>query len=315
MPELQFRPAVRNAAPLLIAIAAVSGGGKTYTALVLAAGLVGSNGKVGMLDTENGRGEMYADSPGIMKALPQGFSYLGMDPDYSPARFIDYLKAAEKAGIEALIVDSFTHEWEGIGGCCEIAEKNKLGGMDNWSLAKREHKRLVNYLLTTKMHLIFCLRAREKIKIDKKLPKNEQIVPLGLQPIAEKNFVFEVLLSIQLEEHTHFARAIKIPEGLAEMFSKERMLTKEDGARIAAWNATGSTKHAEAEVIRRLQVRAAEAADNGMDAYKAFFTEIGEDGRKRLEKHHEDNKKVAAAADKKEPNDPKGDSSNNAAAE
>lgn len=314
MPELQFRPAARKTAPLLIAIASVSGAGKTYTALLLGAGLAGPNGKVGMLDTENGRGEMYADSPGIMKALPQGFSYIGMDPDFSPDRFIDYLKAAEKADIDVLIVDSFTHEWEGIGGCCDIADKKKLGNMPNWSLAKREHKRLVNYLLTTKMHLIFCLRAREKVKIDLKRPQNDQIIPLGLQPIAEKNFVFEMLLSVQLAEYTHFAKGIKVPEGLAGIFVKERMLTKEDGERIAAWNSSGSNKFADAESVRRLQIRALEAAEEGFASYKQFFDEIGEDARKSLRPYHDENKRIATVADKKESSDPQSDSANNPAA-
>lgn len=298
MPDLlQFRPAVRKAAPLLISIASVSGGGKTYTSLLLAAGLAGPGGKVGMLDTENGRGEMYADSPGIMKALPHGFAYIGMDPPFSPDRYIQYIKAAEKNGIDVLVIDSGSHEWEGTGGCCEIAEDKKLGGMDNWSLAKREHKKFVNTLLSTNMHIIVCLRARDKIKIDKKLPKNEQIVPLGIMPICEKNFVFEMLLSVMLDETTHHGKAIKVPEGLQKIFDTPRLLTSADGELIKQWNSGG--KHMEGEALRRLQMRAQEAVEGGLKAYGEFWNkELTKEDRQALASVHEANKAAAEAVDK-----------------
>ena len=316
MPDLlQFRPAVRKAAPLLISIASVSGGGKTYTSLLLAAGLAGPGGKVGMLDTENGRGEMYADSPGIMKALPHGFAYIGMDPPFSPERYIQYIKAAEKNGIDVLVIDSGSHEWEGTGGCCEIAESAK--GMPNWSSAKREHKKFVNTLLSTNMHIIVCLRARDKIKIFNKgdeivlgptapgLPgepgppvaEKTTIMPLGLQPIAEKSFVYEMLLSIMLDEMTHHGRAIKVPEGLRAIFDRPRLLTMQDGEQIRKWNSGG--KHMEGEALRRLQMRAQEAFEGGLKAYGEFWNkELTKEDRQALASVHEANKAAAEAVDK-----------------
>ena len=250
-----------------------------------------------MLDTENGRGEMYADSPGIMKALPHGFAYIGMDPPFSPERYIKYIKAAEKHGIDVLVIDSGSHEWEGTGGCCEIAEDNKLGGMDNWSLAKREHKKFVNTLLSTNMHIIVCLRARDKIKIDKKLPKNEQIVPLGIMPICEKNFVFEMLLSVMLEETNHHGKAIKVPEALQKIFDTPRLLTSADGELIKQWNSGG--KHIEGEALRRLQMRAQEAVEGGLKAYGEFWNkELTKEDRQALASVHEANKAAAEAVDK-----------------
>jgi AAA domain-containing protein len=293
MPDLKLRPAVRKAAPLLISVSSVSGGGKTYTSLLLAAGLAGPDGKVGMLDTENGRGEMYADSPGIMAALPNGFSYLALDPPFTPARYTEHLKALEAAGMRVAVVDSGTHEWEGTGGCSEMAENNKLGGMDNWSLAKREHKKFLNFLLSTKMHVIICLRARDKVKI-----VNKQVIPLGILPITEKNFVFEMLLSLALDETTHHATAIKIPEGLQGIFDKPRMLTKADGELIAKWNDGGSKKHEAEEALRRLQIRATEAMDNGLVAYEKFFKELTKQERLMLEPFHQGYKQQAEEADK-----------------
>ena len=59
--SFSFRPAERSQAKPLIGLYAESGCGKTYSALLLARGFVGSAGKIGMIETEAGRGEAYAD--------------------------------------------------------------------------------------------------------------------------------------------------------------------------------------------------------------------------------------------------------------
>ena len=164
---MTFAKAVRKSVPLLISIAGTSGSGKTYSALLMAAGLAGPKGRVGFLDTENGRGSMYADSPGIIEALPAGYEIMELDAPFTPQRYTEAIEAAEKSGINVLVVDSATHEWEGIGGCAEMAENNKLGGQPNWAMAKRAHKRFVNRALASSMHIIFCLRARDKVKMVK----------------------------------------------------------------------------------------------------------------------------------------------------
>lgn len=304
---LEFRKATRKAVPMLLGISSVSGGGKTFSALLVAAGIAGPSGRVGFIDTENGRGEMYADSPGIIKALPRGYDYLRFDPPFSPERYIEHIEAAEKAGITVCVLDSFTHEWEGIGGCTEIAEKNPLGRMPNWSKAKMAHKRMMNRLLTSTMHIILCIRAREKVKMFKRgdlmvvnaaavesepqVADKDTIVSLGLQPITEKNAVFELTVSLQLDERTHHAVPIKVPEPLMPLFPGGRLLTREDGERIAQWNNTGSAL----DPAEQLRKRARAAAGEGTEAYRAFFSALTPAQKKSI--NHEENKCIAAEAD------------------
>lgn len=304
---LEFKKAVRKSVPMLLSISSVSGGGKTFSALLMAAGIAGRTGRVGFIDTENGRGEMYADSPGIVKALPDGYDYLRLDPPFSPERYTEYIQAAEKAGITVCVIDSGTHEWEGIGGCTEIAEKNPLGRMPNWSKAKMAHKRFVNHLLSSPMHLIFCLRAREKVKIFKKgdlmatgafIPSDESlpvaekdcVVPLGLQSIAEKSFVYEMLVSLMLDERTHHAIPVKVPEPLVSLFPGGRLITKEDGERIRQWNDTGCTA---VDANEQLIKRARAIAEDGMAAYEDFFRGLTPAQRKALAPVHQECKAIA----------------------
>ena len=306
---LEFRKAQRKAAPMLMAISSVSGGGKTFSSLLVAAGIAGDKGRVGMIDTENGRGEMYADSPGIKAALPSGYEYLRFDPPFGPDRYIEHIKAAEDAGITVCVVDSGTHEWEGIGGCAEIAEKNKLGGMPNWAKAKMAHKRFVNHLLSSPMHIIFCLRARDKVKIFKKgdlmvtsagevvedgrVADKDLIMPLGLQPICEKNFVFEMLVSLQLDEHTHHAVPLKVPEPLVKLFPGRKLLTKADGEAIQRWNEDAPV----IDVVARLKQRARTAAEDGVATYQEFWQGISKQDRIALSGDHEANKATAQKAE------------------
>lgn len=294
---LTIRKAKRHAVPALLSFSGVSGSGKTYGALLVAAGMAGTSGRVGMIDCENGRGEMYADSPGIMRALPNGYEYLRVDPPFSPDAYIEAIKAMEAHGVNVCIIDSTSHEWEGIGGCQEIAEK--AGKMPDWKTAKRLHKRFVNYCLTSKMHIIFCLRAREKVRIEKVPTGNggtkNEVVPIGIQPIAEKNFVFEMLLSFLIHEGTHEAEPIKVPESLRGIFTKGKVLTVDDGVLIRQWCEGGAAIDPHEQLLKRAQ----SVTEDGLEAYKAFFASLSPAERACLTKNgHEQFKAMAANADK-----------------
>lgn len=286
--------AKRKSVPMLISLAGVSGSGKTYSALLLAAGLAG-DGPVGFLDTENGRGSMYADSPGIMAALPNGYEIAEMKEPFAPSRYSDAVEAFETHGCKVLVIDSMTHEWEGHGGCSDIAENNKLKGTPNWIMAKREHKRMMNHLLATDMHLIFCLRAREKIKVMKDANGKDQFVPIGLQPIQEKNFTFEMTLSLLLEEGTHRPLVTKCPEPLLPLFAGEQpLVTKAMGQKLRAWAEGGAPTEENPEVLFRQGI---EYAAQGTEAYVDFWKTLTGKQQKILLPKHDENKELARMAD------------------
>lgn len=300
---MELVKAVRKSAPLLISLSSMSGGGKTFSGLLLASGLAGPNGKIAMIDAENGRGSFYADDPDICAAIPQGYSRIDLTPPFTPKRYVEAIEVCEKAGSAVTIIDSTSHEWEGEGGCCDIAENNKLRGMPNWAMAKREHKKFLSYCMSSTMHIIFCLRAREKVKIlergdiipgtDKQADK-PMVVPLGIQPIAEKNFVFEMLLSLGFDERTHQYYGIKVPKMLAGFFPGGQLVTKDHGARIREWNdgaASGDPKE-------RLKLRAKAEAQGGRAAYRAFFEALSPPQKKFLtDTVHEECKFIAEQAD------------------
>lgn len=293
---MEIKKAERTKSPLMISIAGVSGSGKTFSALLMAAGLAG-NGKVGFLDTENGRGDMYADSQIIGAALPQGYFIGGLKAPFSPSRFIDAIESFEKADCQVLIVDSATHEWDGYGGCQDIAENNKLGGAPNWAMAKREHKRLMHRILASNMHIIFCLRAQEKTKVEK-IDGKMTFIPMGIQPIQEKNFVYEMTLSLTLEEGTNLPTITKCPEPLRHLFQQQgHLITPAIGKAIAEWNQKAIARKTRDE--DDLLAEALAYANEGVASLQEYFQDLPIEEKAVLKPKLEEAKEVARIADQR----------------
>jgi len=235
-----FRKAVRTNTSTLIALAGSSGSGKTYSALRLASGLVGHHGKVVLIDTEAGRALHYADR--------FDFDHLDFHPPFSPENYADAIVAAEKAGYGAIIIDSMSHEWAGDGGCQDMhdAAHEKMGGMDAtsilaWRGPKIAHKRMISRLLQSRSHLIFCLRAEEKLKFVKNAQGKTVPEPAGWLPICEKNFMYEMTVSFLLmDTRPGVGKPIKLQEQHKAFFNLDSYLDEKAGENLAKW-AVGGT--------------------------------------------------------------------------
>lgn len=303
--EFAVTDAVREKVALLLALFGPTGSGKTYSALLMAAGIAGPDGVVGMIDAENKRGSLYADDPEIRAAMPGGrYKRVDLYAPFTPQRYIKALKALEAAGCTVAVIDSTTHEWSGEGGCCDIAEKNKRGGMADWATAKLEHKRFMAHCLSSKMHIIFCLRAHEKVKMVKagdlispdgpETYQKNAVIPLGMLPDTEKNLVYEVLLSLRVDDKTHHAQPVKVPGMLRHVFPGGKLITKADGEAIRQWNDAGG----QADPTEKLRERARLAAGDGIKAYSDFFKSLTPREKHVLvETDHDANKEAAMMAD------------------
>lgn len=246
--DFTFAPAVRLNTPVVIGIAGASGSGKTYTALEVATGLAGKDGKIAFIDTEGRRALHYADL-GKFK-----FDHLDFRAPYSPRRFLAALKQAERAGYAVIIVDSFSDEYVGEGGLVDFAnaeyERVKGNTAAAWARPKAEHKLVTRWLRQARVHVIFCLRAEEKVEI-KKVMRNgkEQTVvePLGWMPVCEKNVPYEMTCSFVLHplnpknktDRPGVPHPVKMPEQFQQFFPLDRPVGRETGVRLAQWCAGG----------------------------------------------------------------------------
>jgi hypothetical protein len=273
MAVINIRKAKREGARLVVGIAGISGSGKTYSALQLAYGLANFDAsKVGFIDTENRRGSLYADT-----LVSQGTGevqqfYIGdLEPPFTPQRYSDAIKAFQDAGVEVLVIDSISHEYEGTGGVLEMREPlpGKQGKRDNY--AKAEHKKMMNTLLQSNMHIVACVRAREKVIIEK-VGGETKYIPQGVQPICEKNFMFEMTASLMMWNEGKSQEVLKCPSELKPILGREEgYITAADGKALRDW-VDGAAKIDPAVDKARSDLKL--VCEQGMDALVAAWKKL-----------------------------------------
>jgi len=120
-----------------------------------------------------------------------------------------------------------------------------------------------------------------------------------MQPIAEKNFVFEMLTSMMFDEKTHYYSNIKMPNMLAGIFKGDELITRAHGEALLEWSKGGKAVDPDALLVKR----ARSAAELGKAGYREFFDGLSKVEQKYLTGPgggHEENKRTAEAADKRE---------------
>jgi hypothetical protein len=248
---LNYKDAVRQNVPLLILLAGGTGAGKTESALRLATGLAGGK-PFAVIDTERGRA--------LHKADDYTFKHAELTEPFSPERYAEAIKETDAMGFPVIVVDSGSHEYEGIGGVLDIQreEFERMGSregarMASWIAPKTRHKTFVQQLLRTRAHVILCLRAEDKIeivKVDGKTevrPKASLVGADGWIPICEKRLPFEATISLLLTaDAPGVPKPVKLERRHQALVPLDRPLNEQVGSALAAW-AAGSAGEPQAD--------------------------------------------------------------------
>lgn len=225
----QLRKATRKQVKLRLGLSAVSGGGKTKSALLLAKGLVGDWSKIAVIDTENGSAELYSNL-GDYNVLP-------MSPPFSPERYIQAIQACENAGMECIIIDSISHEWEGKGGILDQADQ--MGGQFQtaWKKLTPLHEQFKQAILQSKCHIITTVRRKQEFLLEdgvNKLGKAiQKPVKAGMKEITKEGWEYELTINLELDIN-HFATASKDRTSMF-MDTTPFVITEATGELIKAW--------------------------------------------------------------------------------
>lgn len=244
--SMNFRPAVRTQTPILLGLAGPSRSGKTYSALRIATGLAQGQ-PIFMIDTESGRGLMYAEK--------FTYQYGELAAPFTSERYLQAIEDAKAAGAKVIIVDSMSHEHEGPGGMLEQHDANldRMAGNDfkkrkqvtftAWIQPKKSHNAFVNRLLQmgADTHFIFCFRAKDKLLIK----KGQEPVSMGWTPICSSRFEFEMTSLLVLPEGSKGAPDLEatasgLREPLDTMIRAGTQLDESVGKRLAEWSTSGA---------------------------------------------------------------------------
>lgn len=226
--------AVRDQTKALIAIYGESGRGKTYGSLLLARGLVGPQGRIAMIDTETGRGALYAD------VIPGGYEYVELAEPFSPMRYVQAINDVEKQGVDAIVIDSVSHEWDGVpGGVLDMADKERAAsgrdGIHNWIRPKAAHKTFMQRLLRARTHVIVCVRAHHGTTVGKDANGKTTVTRDAFTtPVQERMFIFEMLVhgEVLLD---HSFQAVKVSHPDLEPIFPLAPITIATGEKLAVW--------------------------------------------------------------------------------
>lgn len=275
--KFTFQPATRTTVKPLIGLLGKSGGGKTMTALLLARGLVGRDGRIGLIDTENGRGSYFAD------LIPGGYTVLQLEPPFSPQQYTDALIALNEQ-CDVGVVDSMTHEWNGEGGYLDMKEAalDRMAGTD-WrkrekcamaaaAQCKPHHNRMVQHMLRLRIPLILCFRGKDKTKPVKNNEGRTEIVKdEHATAIQDSELIFEMLIAGEVHAREEqpdvggFFRPTKVTHpGIRGLLpGPDEQLGIKHGEAIARW-ASGTTRPSNAQAANEpddLMIQVKEAVD------------------------------------------------------
>lgn len=239
---MELKPSKKKEVKLRLGISGASGFGKTTSALLLAYGMTSDWSKIAIIDTENSSASLYSDLG--------NFNVIDLSPPFSPERYIKAIELCEKGGMEVIIIDSVSHEWNGTGGCLDI--HSKLGGrFQDWAIVTPRHQAFVNRILQSYCHIITTTRRKVEYNVDRDNNGRLKVQKLGTKEITKEGFEYELTLNFELINENHLARASKDRTGLF-MNTPEFIITPKTGQRILKWcSETPTTEKDVIELINK----------------------------------------------------------------
>jgi hypothetical protein len=218
---MKLQTAARKRAKIKMGLQGPSGAGKTYSALLIANGLCVSWDRVAVVCTENGSSELYSHlGP---------YQVLQLHAPFSPERYIDAITLCEQSGMEVVIIDSITHEWENL---LDYHASMQGNSFTNWGKVTPRHNAFVQKILQSPLHIICTMRTKQDYILNE---KNGKMVPekVGLKSVQRDGLDYEMTLVFDLDMKNN-AVASKDRTGL--FFGKpESKLSISTGREILHW--------------------------------------------------------------------------------
>lgn len=190
-----FKKAVRENIKIKIAVSGPSGAGKTYSSLMLAKGL--TNGKIALIDTENGSASLYSHL--------LDFDVHNITAPYLSSKYIEAINAAVKGGYDTIVIDSISHQWSGEGGILDRKSiKDSIPGTNsftNWKDFTIEHNNFIASILNANANIICTMRSKTDYVMEindkgKQAPKKVGLATIQRDGVDyEYSIVFDVSIN------------------------------------------------------------------------------------------------------------------------
>ncbi|CAB4223420.1 AAA domain containing protein [uncultured Caudovirales phage] len=258
--QFVIKRAERSQVRLRLAFQAPSGGGKTATSLLIAAGMVEalrSRGKlpahldgvyIGVIDTERDSASLYSHLV--------GFDTLVLDPPYSPARYKAALAQMVAVGYPIIILDQITHEWYGQGGVLQMVANSKaLNDWTKWNGPSQEHDGFIDAILDCPAHVIATMRSKTEYVLQENDKGKKVPVRIGMQAKQREGTEYEFTTLLDLEVGTNVATCHKDRTELFKVGEKIGRMGADWGVRLIDWVYSAKGALVEQEVMPAVRAR------------------------------------------------------------
>lgn len=218
---MQLQKASRKKASIKMSLQGPSGSGKTYSALLLGYGLTNDWSKIAVIDSENHSSELYSNLG--------SYNVLQLSAPFTPEKYVKAIEACGQAGMQVIILDSISHEWEYILEAHALLPGNSF---TNWQKIGLRHKAFIQSILGSKSHIIATTRTKQDYVLNN---LNGKMVPekVGLKAVQREGLDYEFTLVFDLNMKNS-ATASKDRTGLFFGMPEQR-LTIEVGKSIYNW--------------------------------------------------------------------------------
>jgi hypothetical protein len=242
---MEIKKAQRMKAKLRLGIAAPSGAGKTYSALLMAFGL---GGKIGLVDTEHGSGHLYAH-------LGE-YDVITVEAPYTVAKYQQAIKTFEDAGYGVIIIDSLSHAWAGDGGLLDKQGKMADRGDNSyaaWRKITPEHNALVDAMLQSPSHIIATMRSKQDYVLEVSDKGKQTPKKVGMAPVQRDGMEYEFTVMLDVDM-AHVASSSKDRTGLFD--GRYFKISQDTGKELLAWLETGEAGPDIAAIMRGISTAA-----------------------------------------------------------
>jgi hypothetical protein len=280
-----FKKAEKKQAKLRLCLTGPSGSGKSFSALQIARGL-SPKGKIAMLDSENGSGELYSNLT--------DYDIAQITPPFHPQKYIEMINAAAKAGYDVLIIDSLSHCYNGAGGLLDLHQAATMARRDRnsfaaWSEITPIQARLINTILSAPLHILCTLRTKTSWEIVENDRGKKAPVKVGLAYQQREGLDYEFSVVFDLSSDGHVATVSKDRTGL---FDGEQFTPSVDtGKKLHKWLNIGiDQSEASTKLLANLQSQISSA--NTLSTLKTVWQENEHDIDNQLIPEHIDTLKA-----------------------
>lgn len=240
---MKLQIAERRQAKIKMALQGPSGSGKTMGALQMAYGLCQRWDGIAVIDTENYSASLYAH-------LGQ-YLVLNITAPFTPEKYIEAIQTCMNAGVEVIIIDSISHEWEGSGGILDVHSNMTGNSFTNWGKLTPRHNAFVQAILQSPVHIIATIRSKQDYVLSE---RNGKQVPekVGLKGVTRDGMDYECTIVLDIDIK-HNAIASKDRTGLF-MDKPEFKITPVTGEQILAWCQQGTAQSTEEALAQQIEL-------------------------------------------------------------